>query len=60
LLVELDIFSGRPNPRWELDDAGADELRVLVARLAPANEALCSPMRMGAREPAGATSSGRT
>jgi hypothetical protein len=31
--VELDAFSGRPNPRWELTDADGDELRRLEGRL---------------------------
>ena len=33
MLVELDVFSGRPNPRWELDEPAADELRWLMRRL---------------------------
>ena len=33
MLVELDIFSGRPNPRWELDEHAAETLRRLVSRL---------------------------
>lgn len=31
--VELDIFSGRPNPRWALDGPAAERLRELHARL---------------------------
>jgi len=34
LLVELDVFSGRPNPRWELDEPSAKVLRELLSRLA--------------------------
>ena len=36
MLVELDIFSGRPNPRWELSDAEAASVRELIDALAPA------------------------
>lgn len=31
--VELDIFSGRPNPRWALDGRVAERLRELQSRL---------------------------
>ncbi|HOM12747.1 MAG TPA: hypothetical protein PLB41_05455 [Rubrivivax sp.] len=31
--IELDAFSGRPNPRWPLDDAQAAELLALLADL---------------------------
>jgi hypothetical protein len=31
--VELDVFSGRPNPRWELDEDSAVALRCLLSRL---------------------------
>lgn len=33
MLVELDVFSGRPNPCWELDDTHSRELRQLQDRL---------------------------
>ncbi|HEV2720064.1 MAG TPA: hypothetical protein VG323_08600 [Thermoanaerobaculia bacterium] len=36
MLVELDIFSGRPNPRWRLGDAEAARVRELIDALAPA------------------------
>lgn len=36
MLVELDLFSGRPNPRWELDARGRDHLAQLQRRLRPA------------------------
>jgi len=29
VLVELDIFSGRPNPRWQLDERVTGTLRLL-------------------------------
>jgi hypothetical protein len=49
LIVELDVYSGRPNPRWELDERGADALRQLVAGLAPAAEAPPEPPGLGYR-----------
>ncbi|HXQ17278.1 MAG TPA: hypothetical protein VN814_21890 [Caulobacteraceae bacterium] len=33
--VELDLFSGRPNPSWELDEAGVREFERLMTRLKP-------------------------
>jgi hypothetical protein len=33
MLIELDDFSGRPNPRWELDEQSAAALRAREARL---------------------------
>jgi len=33
VLVELDIFSGRPNPRWELDKPTAEALYRLISQL---------------------------
>ncbi len=36
MLVELDLFSGRPNPRWRLDPGDAEEFRALTAGLPPA------------------------
>jgi hypothetical protein len=37
MLVELDAFSGRPNPRWRLSDSEVAELARLIAGLAPAS-----------------------
>ncbi|MFI1256285.1 hypothetical protein ACH4U6_21260 [Streptomyces netropsis] len=34
VIVELGIFSGRPDPRWPLDPGAAAELRALLAGLA--------------------------
>ena len=31
--VELDVFSGRPNPTWELDDRSGSELLARIERL---------------------------
>ena len=50
MLVELDIFSGRPNPRWRLSDAEAARVRELIDALAPApNSALPEPPGLGYR-----------
>jgi hypothetical protein len=35
VFVELDIFSGRPNPRLELSPAAEAECRARLGRLAP-------------------------
>lgn len=39
MLVELDVFSGRPNPRWKLDEDAAESLRQLLSRLSVATDA---------------------
>lgn len=49
MLVELDAFSGRPNPRWEFDEASSDALRQLVARLAAGSERPPEPPGLGYR-----------
>ena len=33
MLAELDVFSGRPNPRWRLDAMDAEEVHRLLTRL---------------------------
>jgi hypothetical protein len=33
MFVELDAFSGRPNPRWQLDAKDTEELLRLQSRL---------------------------
>lgn len=33
MLVELDIFSGRPNPRWKLDEHQSEALLQLQSSL---------------------------
>jgi hypothetical protein len=33
LRVELDVFSGRPNPAWQLDDDAAAHVRDAIASL---------------------------
>lgn len=49
MLVELDVFSGRPNPRWELDEQRSQELRQLERRLTPARQAAPEPPGLGYR-----------
>ena len=49
MLVELDVFSGRPNPRWELDEERTRELRQLESRLIPARQAAPEPPGLGYR-----------
>ena len=39
MLVELDAFSGRPNPRWTLAEARAAALARLISSLSPATGA---------------------
>ncbi|GAA0433052.1 hypothetical protein [Streptomyces luteireticuli] len=43
MLVELDLFSGRPNPRWRLAPGAAEEFRALTAGLPPAGPAARTP-----------------
>ena len=46
--VTLDVFSGRPNPSWELPDHDADSVvERFAARATPA--ALAAPPRLGYR-----------
>ncbi len=42
--IEIDLFSGRPNPGWTLTDAEATELRDLLAR---ASVTSFTPMQEG-------------
>jgi hypothetical protein len=49
MLVELDVFSGRPNPRWELDEPASRELRRLESALSPATLAAPEPPGLGYR-----------
>ncbi|MBH1935243.1 hypothetical protein I5Q34_13325 [Streptomyces sp. AV19] len=39
MLVELDLYSGRPNPRWQLDSRAAGEFRTMTDSLAAADAA---------------------
>jgi hypothetical protein len=49
MLVELDVFSGRPNPRWELDEHADQQLRELHRRLAPSVSPPAEPPGLGYR-----------
>lgn len=49
VLVELDIFSGRPNPRWLLDEEQSRGLVELLASLPPANPAPATEPGLGYR-----------
>jgi len=49
MLVELDIFSGRPNPRFELDEHATRELRLLLRRLVPSTATPPEPPGLGYR-----------
>lgn len=41
--VELDIYSGRPNPFWELDTGQSAELSRRLAALPPAEAGAAAP-----------------
>lgn len=47
MLVELELFSGRPDPRWCLDPGDAQEFRVLTAGLPLADPAAARPPAPG-------------
>jgi hypothetical protein len=49
MLVELDIFSGRPNPTWELDEQAARTLRELHQELWGVDERPPEPPGLGYR-----------
>lgn len=49
LLVELDVFSGRPNPRWELDEQSSQQLGRLQGRLTSTRQAPPEPPGLGYR-----------
>jgi hypothetical protein len=49
MLVELDVFSGRPNPRWQLDEHSTRELRRLQSRLTVSTLAPPEPPGLGYR-----------
>lgn len=42
--IELDIFSGRPNPTWRLDDAQTIELLALLSDLPVATQGQPEPL----------------
>jgi hypothetical protein len=49
MLVELDVFSGRPNPRWELDEPSSQQLRQLHSRLTATRQTPPEPPGLGYR-----------
>jgi hypothetical protein len=49
VLVELDLFSGRPNPRWELAEASVDQLRRILGELEPTTRPPVEPPGLGYR-----------
>lgn len=49
LVVELQAFSGRDNPRFVLSADDEAELRRLIGRCAPAIDAVRRPPRLGHR-----------
>lgn len=49
MLVELDVFSGKPNPRWELDEPCSQRLLHLQNQLKTSNQALVEPPALGYR-----------
>src|SRR5947209_2566069 len=49
MMVELDVFSGRPNPRWELDEIHSRQLRQLQSQLEPTSQGPVEPPALGYR-----------
>jgi hypothetical protein len=49
MVVELDVFSGRPNPRWELDEKSAATVTRLQSSLHLARRAPPDPPALGYR-----------
>ena len=49
MLVELDIFSGRPNPSWELDEPSIRRLREVQRGLPEAPTSSPKPLGLGYR-----------
>jgi hypothetical protein len=49
MVVELDVFSGRPNPRWELDERKGATLTRLEASLHRADRVPPAPPGLGYR-----------
>ena len=47
--VELDVFSGRPNPRWPLTPEEAEDLSARISRLAPVSGTRDVPTGLGYR-----------
>ncbi len=49
MLVELDVFSGRPNPRWQVDEHIEQQLRERHRRLAASATPAAEPPGLGYR-----------
>jgi hypothetical protein len=49
MLVELDAFSGRPNPRWQLDERDRQELLRLQGQLTETSGVPPAPPALGYR-----------
>ena len=49
MLVEFDVFSGRPNPRWELDEPRSQKLLQLQNRLKASSRVPAEPPALGYR-----------
>ena len=49
MLVELDVFSGRPNPRWHVDEPIDRQIRELHGRLASTSILPAEPPGLGYR-----------
>jgi hypothetical protein len=49
MLIELDIFSGRPNPRWKLDEPAGQRLVELQRGLKPTADRPPGPPGLGYR-----------
>jgi hypothetical protein len=49
VVIELDVFSGRPNPRWELDEPSARRLVEIHRQLDASVRASAEPPGLGYR-----------
>ena len=49
MLAELDVFSGRPNPRWRLDAMDTQEVHRLLSRLQALGHDPVQPPGLGYR-----------
>jgi hypothetical protein len=47
--VELDVFSGRPNPQWSLSESALASLMQEVALLDTASQSVSLPQNLGYR-----------
>ena len=49
MIVELDVFSGRPNPRWELDEPHSQRLLQIQNQLQASDQVPAEPPALGYR-----------